>query len=168
MYKYSKLELNVETSQRIRPLSRSSIQPLRLPKLVRRMDRSPNRDTVASAAQAKTAGSIDITNVLSRAAVHSDPSSASELKVEMRTFRPATTLSSKDETGLEAWKHNREAWKIKCKDCTENCRRQHYVLNPYASYEDIVGPDGMLEQPIPLSELIEVLVDEWIDDGLYG
>lgn len=40
--------------------------------------------------------------------------------------------------------------------------------SPYASYDDVIGPDGTLEQPVPLPEMVEVLVEAWIDEGLYG
>ncbi|GAB4813689.1 hypothetical protein N2152v2_000735 [Parachlorella kessleri] len=74
--------------------------------------------------------------------------------------------SSSSSIGAEAWKRQRQQWTGR----GASCRRppQKHVLNPYASYDDILSPDGMLEQPVPLVELVEVLVDAWIDEGMYG
>ena len=41
------------------------------------------------------------------------------------------------------------------------------VIDPDANYDDLLLTNEPFEVPIPLPEMVDFLVDTWIDDGLY-
>lgn len=41
------------------------------------------------------------------------------------------------------------------------------VIEPDAVYEDVLATNAPFAQPIPLPEMVDFLVDTWIEDGLY-
>lgn len=41
------------------------------------------------------------------------------------------------------------------------------VIEPDAVYEDLLATNAPFAAPIPLPEMVDFLVDTWIEDGLY-
>ncbi|KAK8664163.1 hypothetical protein V6N13_083963 [Hibiscus sabdariffa] len=69
--------------------------------------------------------------------------------------------------GLLLWNQIRQRW-VGNRKC-ENRKRevQEPKLNWNATYESLLGSNKPFPQPIPLSEMIDFLVDAWEQDGLY-
>ncbi|KAL4388758.1 hypothetical protein GQ457_09G008080 [Hibiscus cannabinus] len=69
--------------------------------------------------------------------------------------------------GLILWNQIRQRW-VGNRKC-ENRKRevQEPKLNWNATYESLLGSNKPFPQPIPLSEMIDFLVDAWEQDGLY-
>ena len=42
------------------------------------------------------------------------------------------------------------------------------VIDPDATYETLLMSEEAFPEPIPLDEIVDFLVDVWVEDGLYG
>ncbi|XP_041009258.1 uncharacterized protein LOC121253296 [Juglans microcarpa x Juglans regia] len=69
--------------------------------------------------------------------------------------------------GLLLWNRTRLQWigSSRFRDQSHQSREPRLSWN--ASYESLLGTKQSLPQPIPLSEMIEFLVDVWEQEGLY-
>lgn len=70
--------------------------------------------------------------------------------------------------GLLLWNQTRQRWVGSSKK-TENQAQQirEPKLSWNATYESLLGSNKPFTQPIPLSEMVDFLVDNWEQEGLY-
>ncbi|CAA3007846.1 Hypothetical predicted protein [Olea europaea subsp. europaea] len=68
--------------------------------------------------------------------------------------------------GLSRWNQTRLLWNGSTKSQSKG-KVQEPVLNWNASYESLLGTSKRFPQPIPLSEMVEFLVDIWEQEGMY-
>ncbi|KAI3778337.1 hypothetical protein L2E82_07559 [Cichorium intybus] len=70
--------------------------------------------------------------------------------------------------GLIAWNENRRKW---IGDQSQRSRRELTPEDPVISwsttYEDLLSNNDRFPEPIPLPEMVDFLVDIWLDEGLY-
>ena len=76
--------------------------------------------------------------------------------------------------GLPHWKHQRASWVSGCSSSKQvpgaggaAAGAKAPVIDPDANYDDLLLTNEPFEVPIPLPEMVDFLVDTWIDDGLY-
>ncbi|XP_010459057.1 PREDICTED: uncharacterized protein LOC104740221 isoform X1 [Camelina sativa] len=70
--------------------------------------------------------------------------------------------------GLLLWNQTRERWVGKEKPTNLPDRNQGAKLNwNAASYDNLLGSNKLFPQPIPLTEMVDFLVDVWEQEGLY-
>lgn len=67
--------------------------------------------------------------------------------------------------GLLRWNQSRIQWVESRK--SNKGKAQEPVLSWNATYESLLGTSKRFPQPIPLSEMVEFLVDIWEHEGLY-
>ncbi|RRT73192.1 hypothetical protein B296_00024181 [Ensete ventricosum] len=68
--------------------------------------------------------------------------------------------------GAIAWNRMRKEW------VGDQSKRPHRApreptISWCATYEDLLSTNQPFSQPIPLSEMIDFLVDIWLEEGLY-
>ncbi|KAI4331471.1 hypothetical protein MLD38_029660 [Melastoma candidum] len=70
--------------------------------------------------------------------------------------------------GLILWNQTRQLW-IGNKKSENLVRKQplEAKLNLNVTYESLLGSDKPFPHPIPLSEVVDFLVDTWEEEGLY-
>ncbi|KAK8525063.1 hypothetical protein V6N12_029910 [Hibiscus sabdariffa] len=68
---------------------------------------------------------------------------------------------------LLLWNQIRQRWVGNRKSGNRKREVQEPKLNWNATYESLLGSNKPFPQPIPLSEMIDFLVDVWEQDGLY-
>ncbi|XP_041999126.1 uncharacterized protein LOC121748700 isoform X1 [Salvia splendens] len=68
--------------------------------------------------------------------------------------------------GLLLWNQSRAQWVGTKKSQTPKKNREP-VLSWNASYENLLGTSKRFPQPVPLSEMVDFLVDIWDQEGLY-
>ncbi|KAL8502873.1 hypothetical protein ACS0TY_021844 [Phlomoides rotata] len=68
--------------------------------------------------------------------------------------------------GLLLWNQSRAQW-VGTKKSQTKGKVQEPVLSWNASYESLLGTSKRFPQPIPLSEMVDFLVDIWDQEGLY-
>ncbi|XP_071732967.1 uncharacterized protein [Rutidosis leptorrhynchoides] len=70
--------------------------------------------------------------------------------------------------GMIAWTESRRKW---VGDKSQRSRRRSTPEDPVISwsttYEDLLSNTDSFPEPIPLSEMVDFLVDIWLDEGLY-
>ncbi|KAL7093511.1 hypothetical protein ACP275_11G044600 [Erythranthe tilingii] len=68
--------------------------------------------------------------------------------------------------GLRLWNQSRLQW---CgnKKPQKQGKVQEPVLNWNANYENLLGTSKRFAEPVPLSEMVDFLVDIWDQEGLY-
>ncbi|CAA6666403.1 unnamed protein product [Spirodela intermedia] len=69
--------------------------------------------------------------------------------------------------GLILWNQTRQHW-IGCSkpdDHTKQAIKPRLSWN--ATYESLIGSERPFLRPVPLSELVDLLVDEWEEEGMY-
>lgn len=69
--------------------------------------------------------------------------------------------------GLLLWNEIRHNWVGASRTETHNRRKQELKLNWNATYESLLGSRQRFPKPIPLSEMVEFLVDIWEQEGMY-
>ncbi|GMI93900.1 hypothetical protein like AT3G15770 [Hibiscus trionum] len=69
--------------------------------------------------------------------------------------------------GLLRWNQIRQRWVGNRKSENRKGEVQEPKLNWNATYESLLGSNKPFPQPIPLSEMIDFLVDVWEQEGLY-
>ncbi|KAK8551198.1 hypothetical protein V6N12_039853 [Hibiscus sabdariffa] len=69
--------------------------------------------------------------------------------------------------GLLLWNQNRQRWVGNKKSENQPRQVQEPKLNWNATYESLLGSNKPFPHPIPLSEMIDFLVDVWEQEGLY-
>ncbi|KAL7586940.1 uncharacterized protein LOC111913202 [Lactuca sativa] len=70
--------------------------------------------------------------------------------------------------GLISWNESRRKW---IGDQSQRSQRERTPEDPVISwsttYEDLLSNNDRFPEPIPLSEMVDFLVDIWLDEGLY-
>ncbi|KAB2061315.1 hypothetical protein ERO13_A10G074100v2 [Gossypium hirsutum] len=69
--------------------------------------------------------------------------------------------------GLLLWNQIRQSWVGNRRSQNRKQLVQEPKLNWNATYENLLGSNKPFPQPIPLSEMIDFLVDVWEQEGLY-
>ncbi|KAG6769344.1 hypothetical protein POTOM_024975 [Populus tomentosa] len=69
--------------------------------------------------------------------------------------------------GLLLWQLNRLQWIGSGTSGNQNQRRRESRLSWNATYEGLLGSRNPFPKPIPLSEMVNFLVDVWEQEGLY-
>ncbi|KAI5584113.1 hypothetical protein POPTR_006G068600v4 [Populus trichocarpa] len=69
--------------------------------------------------------------------------------------------------GLLLWQLSRLQWIGSGTSGNQNQRRQESRLSWNATYEGLLGSRNPFPKPIPLSEMVNFLVDVWEQEGLY-
>ncbi|WOL09851.1 hypothetical protein Cni_G18604 [Canna indica] len=106
---------------------------------------------------------ISISNTLG-ANLSSVPNTVNENHESMKS--PGETANNLYNQGAIAWNEIRKEW------VGDQSKRSHRTpreptISWTTSYEDLLSTNQPFAQPIPLSEMVEFLVDTWDDDGLY-
>ncbi|XVF26584.1 hypothetical protein REPUB_Repub14bG0030300 [Reevesia pubescens] len=99
--------------------------------------------------------------------------SISSISTSNQTLDPNGSAASADAPsefvnhGLLVWSQTRQRWVGN--KMTENRPQQvqEPKLNWNATYESLLGSNKPFPQPIPLSEMMDFLVDVWEQEGLY-
>ncbi|XP_073009035.1 uncharacterized protein [Typha latifolia] len=69
--------------------------------------------------------------------------------------------------GLLLWNHTRQQWIGNRRPDTRSQQVQEPRLSWNATYESLLGTSKPFPQPIPLSEMVDFLVDVWEQEGMY-
>ncbi|XP_011020132.1 PREDICTED: uncharacterized protein LOC105122612 isoform X2 [Populus euphratica] len=69
--------------------------------------------------------------------------------------------------GLLLWQLSRLQWIGSGTSGNQNQRRRESRLSWNATYEGLLGSSNPFPKPIPLSEMVNFLVDVWEQEGLY-
>ncbi|XP_010539506.1 PREDICTED: uncharacterized protein LOC104813566 isoform X2 [Tarenaya hassleriana] len=69
--------------------------------------------------------------------------------------------------GLLLWNQTRERWVGKERHDNRVNHNREPKLNWNPSYDSLLGSNKPFPQPLPLSEMVEFLVDIWEQEGLY-
>lgn len=67
--------------------------------------------------------------------------------------------------GLLLWNQSRQQWVGSKRTNQKQVREPRLSCN--ATYENLLGTNKSFSQPIPLSEMVDFLVDVWEQEGLY-
>ncbi|KHN15085.1 hypothetical protein glysoja_011703 [Glycine soja] len=70
--------------------------------------------------------------------------------------------------GLLLWNESRLQWVGSGKSRKHSQQKREPRLNWNATYESLLGTRQPFPKPIPLSEMVEFLVDVWEREGMYG
>nr|KYP55701.1 hypothetical protein KK1_001925 [Cajanus cajan] len=71
--------------------------------------------------------------------------------------------------GLLLWNESRLQWIGSGKSRRHSQQKREHRLNRWnATYESLLGTRQPFPKPIPLSEMVEFLVDVWEREGMYG
>lgn len=84
---------------------------------------------------------------------------------EQEGASPALLAADDVSVGLPYWEQQRSAWVSGGEKRQQ--QQQRPVIDPDANYDDLLLTNEPFEVPIPLPEMVDFLVDTWIDDGLY-
>ncbi|KAI6671993.1 hypothetical protein NL676_006878 [Syzygium grande] len=91
--------------------------------------------------------------------------STSNQTIDPQTGNPGTP-SEFINHGLMLWNQTRQRWRGNKR--SENQTQQvQPKLNWNVAYDNLLGSDKAFPQPIPLSEMVDFLVDTWEQEGLY-
>ncbi|CAM8965976.1 unnamed protein product [Rhodiola kirilowii] len=69
--------------------------------------------------------------------------------------------------GLRLWNQSRNQWVGSSKHGSHSQRIREPTLSYNATYESLLGTSRPFSRPVPLSEMVEFLVDVWEQEGLY-
>ncbi|XP_009399743.2 uncharacterized protein LOC135673150 [Musa acuminata AAA Group] len=69
--------------------------------------------------------------------------------------------------GFLLWNQTRQQWIGKGRLESQSKQVQEPRLSWNATYDSLLGSNKPFPQPIPLSEMVEFLVDIWVQEGLY-
>lgn len=70
--------------------------------------------------------------------------------------------------GLHLWNESRLQWVGRGLSEKQNQQKQESRLNRNATYESLLGTRQPFPKSVPLSEMVEFLVDVWEREGMYG
>ncbi|KAI3721640.1 hypothetical protein L2E82_32657 [Cichorium intybus] len=66
-----------------------------------------------------------------------------------------------------AWHEMRRAW-VGDRSQTSRTKFRHPILSWTTSFEDLLTSGEPFPDPVPLADLVDLLVDIWIEEGLYN
>ncbi|XP_012446096.1 uncharacterized protein LOC105769783 isoform X1 [Gossypium raimondii] len=99
--------------------------------------------------------------------------SISSISTSLQTLDPNGNAASANgpsefvNHGLILWNQTRQLWVGNKKSENQPQQAREPKLNWNATYESLLGSNKLFPQPIPLSEMIDFLVDVWEQEGLY-
>ncbi|VYS46164.1 unnamed protein product [Arabidopsis thaliana] len=145
------------------------------------------REHRSTAASLKDPPSNSIARPCKKPSVSEDFWSTSTVDMDNITFPSQGSLSSSNQTfdsqsaarnsnappeyvnqGLLLWNQTRERWVGKDKPNNPVDHNQGAKLNwNTATYDSLLGSNKLFPQPIPLTEMVDFLVDIWEQEGLY-
>ncbi|KAM7256103.1 hypothetical protein ACFE04_011844 [Oxalis oulophora] len=70
-------------------------------------------------------------------------------------------------TGLLLWNQTRQNWVANKKPDNRASHALEPKLNVNATYDSLLGSNKAFPQPIPLTEMVDFLVDVWEQEGMY-
>ncbi|RZC50436.1 hypothetical protein C5167_018854 [Papaver somniferum] len=79
----------------------------------------------------------------------------------------STTSTCEMDNGFLLWKQVREQWLGNKKSDKPSAKGREPVLSWNATYEGLLGTNKPFARPVPLSEMVDFLVDVWEQEGLY-
>nr|GMD83384.1 uncharacterized protein LOC109150330 [Ipomoea batatas]GMD88170.1 uncharacterized protein LOC109150330 [Ipomoea batatas] len=86
--------------------------------------------------------------------------------------KPPTVISVEDRSkglkiqGFIVWNQIRQQW-IGIRESQNRVPVERPKLSFEATYENLLGTNKRFPRPIPLSEMVDFLVDVWEQEGLY-
>ncbi|KAI8006171.1 hypothetical protein LOK49_LG07G01302 [Camellia lanceoleosa] len=91
--------------------------------------------------------------------------STSDNEVKMPTENSGSTSVFVNHAAI-AWQQNRKEW---IGDQSQRSKRiqKDPIISWSTTYEDLLSTYEPFSEPIPLTEMVDFLVDIWLDDGLY-
>ncbi|OMO90829.1 hypothetical protein COLO4_18853 [Corchorus olitorius] len=95
--------------------------------------------------------------------------SISSISMSNQPLDPSASSSQSSEFvnhGLLLWHQTRQEW-LKNKRPEKREQPRDSVISWNATYESLLGNNKPFPQPIPLSEMVDFLVDIWDQEGLY-
>ncbi|CAM8963502.1 unnamed protein product [Rhodiola kirilowii] len=98
--------------------------------------------------------------------------SASSISTSNQTLDPHSSSSIASQApefvnhGLLLWNQIRQQW-VGNKKTPKETQVREPRLSWNATYESLLGSSKPFPQPIPLPEMVDFLVEEWEQDGLY-
>lgn len=151
--------------------------PLRSPR-----PESPRRAASVAPAPRRRSGAMATTETKKPAVAASASPGNDNSEIEATT--PTTSSSEGDEGatadddsdkfGLPYWEKQRREWVSRGASPSGDGKKgappggaRAPVIDPDANYDDLLLTNEAFERPIPLPEMVDFLVDTWIDDGLY-
>lgn len=69
--------------------------------------------------------------------------------------------------GLLLWNQTRQQWARNKKHHSRSQQPQGPKLSWNATYDSLLGSNKPFSQPVPLGEMVDLLVDAWEQEGLY-
>ena len=69
--------------------------------------------------------------------------------------------------GLLLWNQTRQNWIRNKRSDNQAQQIQEPKINWNATYDSLLGSNKPFRQPVPLSEMVDFLVDVWDQEGLY-
>lgn len=69
--------------------------------------------------------------------------------------------------GLLLWNQTRQNWIRNKRSDNQAQQIQEPKINWNATYDSLLGSNKPFRQPVPLSEMVDFLVDDWDREGLY-
>ncbi|CAL5404348.1 unnamed protein product [Camellia sinensis] len=92
--------------------------------------------------------------------------STSDNEVKMPTENSGSTSVFVNHAPAIAWQQNRKEW---IGDQSQRSKRiqKDPIISWSTTYEDLLSTYEPFSEPIPLTEMVDFLVDIWLDDGLY-
>ncbi|PWZ07989.1 hypothetical protein Zm00014a_001653 [Zea mays] len=70
-------------------------------------------------------------------------------------------------SGLMLWNQTRQQWVGSKKRHSRSQQPREPKLSWNTTYESLLGSNKLFSQPIPLGEMVDLLVDAWEQEGLY-
>jgi hypothetical protein len=95
--------------------------------------------------------------------------SHSSISVSNHILTQSTGTSNSDfvNHGLLLWNESRLNWSEASKSTNQNQRIRESQLSWNTTYESLLGSRNPFPRHVPLSEMVEFLVDVWEQEGLY-
>ncbi|RWR77390.1 hypothetical protein CKAN_00587400 [Cinnamomum micranthum f. kanehirae] len=69
--------------------------------------------------------------------------------------------------GFLLWTQTRQQWTVNKNSKIRAKQLQEPMLSLNATYDSLLGTNRLFPQPIPLSEMVDFLVDTWEQEGMY-
>lgn len=69
--------------------------------------------------------------------------------------------------GLLLWNQTRQRWLGNRKQISKGLQVRDPKLSWNATYESLLGTNKPFSQPVPLTEMVDFLVDIWEQEGMY-
>ncbi|GAU37052.1 hypothetical protein TSUD_207580 [Trifolium subterraneum] len=91
-----------------------------------------------------------------------------EGEVDKQRIKPPSHQVQSCDQGLLRWNEGRLQWVGQGLSEKQSQQKQESRLNRNATYESLLGTRQPFPKSVPLSEMVEFLVDVWESEGMYG